>query len=276
LNAVVVTGASSGIGAGAVERLARQGFIVFAGVRSDGDAQRVAAVHENIRPLLLDVTDSAAITRAAGEVRASALRLIGVVANAGIALGGPLEYLPIDVLRKQFEVNVFGTLAVVQAFLPLLPEGAGRIVPVGSIAGRLPVPYIAPYSASKAALRFLSDALRFELAPAGIRVSLIEPGDVKTPIWKKGRESRDRVMEMLGPNPRAHYLAALQAVFQRTEIAERDGMPVDVVVDAIVHALTAPKPRSNYLLGTPAKLGSIVALMPASVRDRILRTSLQL
>ena len=196
--AVVVTGASSGIGAAAAELLAREGFLTYAGVRSPEDGAKIAALHENIRPLRLDVTDRDSIASAAEVVTKSGAPLHGLVSNAGIAVGGPLEFLPVDELRRQFEVNVFGGIAVSQAFLPQLRASRGRIVFVGSVSGRIAVPYLGPYAASKFALRALSDALRAELAPAGVFVALVEPGSVKTPIWKKGRESRAQLEQTLG------------------------------------------------------------------------------
>ncbi|MDB5092090.1 MAG: Oxidoreductase, Glucose/ribitol dehydrogenase family, partial [Candidatus Eremiobacteraeota bacterium] len=185
--AIVVTGASTGIGAAAAAELARLGYVVFAGVRSDADASAVCALHENVRALRLDVTSAAEVAAAAGAVAASGLALQGVVNNAGIAVAGPLEYLPVDEWRRQFEVNLFGAVTVTQAFLPLLRPARGRLVFVGSVSGRLATPFIAPYSASKFALRAVTDALRIELFPFGLSVSLIEPGSVKTPIWQKGR-----------------------------------------------------------------------------------------
>lgn len=265
--AVVITGASSGIGAAAAHALARHGFIAFAGVRKEADAEKAAALHENVRPLHLDVTDHDSIVAAATSVAAAGVPLFGLVNNAGIALGGPLEYLPIDRLRRQFEVNVFGAVAVTQAFLPQLREHHGRIVFIGSVSGRIAVPYIGPYAASKFALRAIADALRVELSPAGIFVSLVEPGSVKTPIWRKGRESRDELMRALGPQAMTHYRPALEGMFRRTEAAEREGMPVERVTSAVVHALTARRPKTNYLVGSRA--ASIVAMLPTTWRDRL-------
>jgi NAD(P)-dependent dehydrogenase (short-subunit alcohol dehydrogenase family) len=275
-SAVVISGASTGIGAATTERLARDGFIVFAGVRSENDAQRLRELGANVRPVQLDVTDAAAIEAVRREVADSGISLRAVVSNAGIALGGPLETVPIDELRRQFEVNVFGALALVQAFLPALPPGIGRVVFVGSISGRLATPYIGPYSASKFALRALADALRMELAPANIGVTLIEPGSVKTPIWQKGRAERHRMEERLGPDARPHYRPALAMVIAQTEIEERDGMPVSDVADAIFAAITAPRPPAHQLLGAPAKMGSILAMLPATWRDRAIRKSMKL
>jgi NAD(P)-dependent dehydrogenase (short-subunit alcohol dehydrogenase family) len=269
---VLVSGASTGIGQATVTLLAREGFVAFAGVRNESDAARLRAAHRDIRPVLFDVTDYSAIERAIGEVAASGVPLLGVVSNAGIAVGGPLEHLPVAELRRQFDVNVFGAMALVRAVLTYLPEQRGRIVFVGSIAGRLAVPYVGPYSASKFALRALADALRLELAPAGIAVSLIEPGSVKTPIWRKGRESRDRLTALLGSNARPHYYRALEAVLRQTEAEERAGIPPERVAQAILRALTARRPREYYLLGS-AKAASVIAMLPPALRDRALRAS---
>jgi NAD(P)-dependent dehydrogenase (short-subunit alcohol dehydrogenase family) len=271
--AVLVTGASSGIGLATVEALVRRDFVVYAAVRGELDAQRLGAL---IRPLRFDVTDAAAIAAAADRVRADGLPLRGVVNNAGVALGGPLEYLPVDQLRRQFEINVFGAMTVSQAFLPLLRQSHGRLVFVGSISGRLAVPFVGPYSASKFALRALADALRLELRSASVAVSLIEPGSVKTPIWEKSRQSRQALLDALPPEAIANYGPNLEQLFATTEEQERTGMPVERVSDAIAHALTAAKPRAKYLLGGPARAASIVAILPDPLRERAVRAAVRL
>jgi NAD(P)-dependent dehydrogenase (short-subunit alcohol dehydrogenase family) len=276
VNAVVVSGASTGIGAATVELLASKGFIAFAGVRADADKERLAALHPNVRPISLDVTSAESIASAAAIVRDAGVELIGIVSNAGIAAGGPLETLPIDELRRVFEVNVFGALAIVQPFLPMLPENRGRVVFVGSISGRLATPYVGPYSASKFALRAISDSMRVELAPTGITVTLIEPGSVKTPIWQKGRDNEAQLYENLGKNPRAHYRRALESVVVATNNEEKGGMPVEVVSEAIFHALTDAKPRHQQILGTPAKMGNVIASLPAGLRSKIIRKAMRL
>lgn len=274
--AVVVTGASSGIGAAAAERFAREGFVTFAGVRNDADAARVAAMHANMRPLRLDVTDRASIDAAAATVAAGGLSLRAVVNNAGVAVAGPLEFLPVDELRRQFEVNLFGPIAVSQAFLPQLRASRGRLIFVGSISGRLAVPFIAPYSASKFALRALTDALRVELGPAGVAVTLVEPGSVKTPIWSKGRASRPRFEALLPARATELYGPQLQAVFANTEQVEAHAMPVDAVTAVLLRVLTARRPKPRYLIGSDARAGSVIALLPPSVRDRAMRASMKL
>jgi len=274
-SAVVVTGASSGIGAATAELLAREGCVVFAGVRNDADAAKLAALHELIRPIRLDVTDPVSIETSARAVRSSGLSLLGLVNNAGVAVTGPLEFLPIDDLRRQFEVNVFGAVAVSQAFLPTLRAQRGRIVFVGSVSGRFAVPFIAAYSASKFALRAVADAMRMELSTSGISVSLVEPGSVRTPIWRKGR-SREELARRFSPQAMAYYRHVADALLRVAEREERIGMPADRVSRAILHALTTRKPRAHYLLGAPARLGSILALLPASLHDRLMLASMRL
>jgi NAD(P)-dependent dehydrogenase (short-subunit alcohol dehydrogenase family) len=273
MEAVVVTGASSGIGAATAELLARSGFIAFAGVRKDADAQKIGAIHPNLRPLRIDVTDAAMIGAAADMVARSGLSVRGVVNNAGIAVGGPLEFLPLDMLRRQFEVNVVGQIAVAQAFLPQLRASHGRIVFVGSVSGRLAVPFIGAYSGSKFALRAMTDALRLELADAGVKVSLVEPANVKTPIWSKGRASRDELLRRLGPKAAEHYARQLDEVFRRLDRSERTGMPVARVSEAILHALTARKPKTHYMLGS--RLASVIGSLPAPVYDRVIRSAMR-
>lgn len=270
-----MSGASTGIGAASAERLARDGFLVFAGVRGDADAQNVEALHPNVRALRLDVTDAASIEAAEKTVAAAGVPLRGLVNNAGVAIGGPVEFLPLAQWRRQFDVNFFGAIALTQAFLPLLRATRGRIVFVGSVSGRLASPFVAAYSSSKFALRAMSDALRVELVPSGIRVTLIEPGGVRTPIWRKGRDSIAELVGLMPPAAQEHYGGHMDALYAATESEERTGLPAERVSDAIAHALSSPKPRTHHLVGVQARVGSTLALMPASFRSWALRRSLR-
>lgn len=271
--AVVVTGASTGIGAATAIALVRRGTIVFAGVRNDHDATRLAEQNTNMRPIILDVTDRASIAAAAESVRAAGIPLLGLINNAGIVVAGPLEHVSEADLRKQFDVNVLGQVAVTQAFLPQLREARGRIVFVGSISGRIAMPFIGPYSASKFALRAIADAFRFELEPDGIAVALIEPGSVKTPIWRKGRDGYRSRWNSLP----ARYQNAMRAVLEQSEREERNGISPDTVTRAIADALESPRPRSHYLVGTSARLGGIfVPLLPSRLRDSLFRKAMRL
>jgi NAD(P)-dependent dehydrogenase (short-subunit alcohol dehydrogenase family) len=183
---VVVTGTSTGIGRATALHLDRLGYRVFAGVRRAEDAVRLRSEgSERLAPVLLDVTDIGSIEAAAKTVSAEVGErgLAGLVNNAGIVTGGPLEFVPLDELRRQLEVNTVGPVAVIQHFLPLVRRGRGRVVFVSSIGGRFSQPIVGPYCASKFALEALADALRMEVAPSGIHVSLVEPGAVKTMIF---------------------------------------------------------------------------------------------
>jgi NAD(P)-dependent dehydrogenase (short-subunit alcohol dehydrogenase family) len=276
VHAILVSGASSGIGEATVLAAARAGMRVYAGVRAPADAERVAALDANVRAVQLDVTDAVSIDAAVGVVRADGVALTGLVNNAGVALGGPIESLSLDALRAQFEVNCFGAIALTQAALPLLRLQPSRIVFVGSISGRLAVPYLAAYSASKFALRAFADALRIELKPSAIDVCLIEPGSVATPIWSKGRAMRDAMLARLSANAPAYYLDAIENLVRATQGEERSGLPPGVIADAIVHALTDRKPKAHRIIGLPARLGAAIALLPPSLHDRFLRATMRL
>lgn len=272
--AILVTGASSGIGYSTAELLARRGFTVFAGVRSDADASNLEHVHERIRPIRLDVQDAQEIAAAAAAIADCGLPLAGVVNNAGIAVPGPLEYLPIGDLRRQFEINVFGAIAVTQAVLPLLRQSKGRVLFMSSVSGTIAPPFLGAYAGSKFALEALADALRMELSAFGIRVSVIQPGAVRTPIWQKGRESKARIVASMPAAATEHYADALDSLVSVTEREERSGIEPAIVAQYVLRALTAPHPRARYAIGSPAGWQRRMAsLLPERFRDRlILRT----
>lgn len=274
--AVVVTGASSGIGHATALQLAREGFVVFAGARSERDLTRLAAEHEAIRPVKLEVTDPDSIAHAFDVVRSSGVPLYGLINNAGIALGGPLEHLPIVDLRKQFEVNVVGTVAVTQAAIPFLRETRGRIVTIGSIASRFGAPFLGPYSASKAAVALLMDSLRLELAHAGIAVVLFEFAAVKTPIWQKGRELKDELSARLPAQALEAYAPFVEAAMRQIDHEERVGLDVDVVAAAIASSLRVSRPRARYVVGKQAHVQAVVAALPHRVRDNMIRNVLRI
>lgn len=274
--AILVTGASTGIGHATALLLAESGYTVFAGVRKEADRQRVESEHPNLRPIILDVTVPADLTRAVESIKAIGLPLEGVVNNAGIAVAGPLEFLPIEEIRKQFEINVYAPIAVAQAMLPLLRLTKGRIIIVGSIAGRISAPFVGPYSSSKAAIASLADALRQELAPSGIHVSLLEFAAVKTPIWEKGRLDKDRLVALMPPAAVQYYGKLINAVVNITRHEESSGLDPSVIAATILKALRAPKPRGRYLIGARARIQAVVAVLPPATRDKLIKKSMQL
>lgn len=279
LRAVVITGASSGIGAACALDLDRRGFRVFAGVRrkEDGDAFRPGAAR--ITPLSLDVTDEPSIRAARELVQAQVggAGLAGLVNNAGIAVAGPLEAVPIDALRRQLEVNVVGQVAVTQAFLPLLRLGKGRIINMGSIAGRATMPFMGPYAASKYALEAVTDALRLELQPWGIHVAIIEPGAIATPIWEKSGREAAALEAGLSVEMRERYAPAVAGVKEAVRRAAERALAPDAVAAAVHHALTARRPKTRYLVGWDAKIRAVmVKMLPDRAADRVLTWALKL
>jgi NAD(P)-dependent dehydrogenase (short-subunit alcohol dehydrogenase family) len=259
MRAALVTGASSGIGAACASRLAATGWRVFAGVRRPGDAP------EGTEEILLDVTDQDHVRAAAERIE----ELHGLVNNAGIALAIPLEFIPRDELRRQFEVNVFGQVAVTQAFLPQLRRTRGRIVFVGSIAGRSALPFLGPYAASKHALEAVADTLRVELRPFGVDVSLVQPGTIKTPIWTKSAAVADALANG-APAQIAGLYGERIAAFRRFALKRgAKGASVEEVAQAIEEALTMERPRTRRLVGLDAKLRAGVERLPDRLRDRV-------
>lgn len=278
--AVVITGASTGIGAACALYLADHGFQVFAGVRNcrAGEAL-IGGRTARMIPLHLDVTEEESIRDAVDRVtrQLGDAGLAGLINNAGIAVGSPLEVVPIDQLRRQFEVNVFGQIAVTQAFLPLVRKGQGRIVNMGSIAGRATIPLMGPYSASKFALEALTDALRLELQPWGIHVSVIEPGAVATPIWEKSLKAAADLDAVARSADTLRYTEMMLRIRDAVRKAVERAIPPDAVVQAVVHALTAAHPRTRYLVGTDAKIRAwMVKWLPDRLNDRLLTWMLKL
>lgn len=270
---VVITGASTGIGKACALRLCERGWRVFAGVRKENDAEALLRESgDNLLPLFLDVTDEENIRVAAATVMEAVgeTGLSGLVNNAGIAVSGPLESLPISEIRRQFEINVIGQLAVTQALMPLIRQGHGRIVLMSSIAGRSAIPFTGPYCASKFALEALGDSLRLELRPWKIPVSIIEPGAIETPIWEKSTRSAQETVNGFPPEALELYGEILQRFSQNVKKIASKSAPVDIVVKAVEHALTATRPRARYTMPFDAKLRLILESLPTTWRDSIL------
>ena len=277
---VVITGASTGIGAACARHLDRIGFTVLAGVRrtADGDALQAQA-SARLQPIVLDVTDAASIEQARRTVAGlvGPRGVAGLVNNAGIAVAGPLETVPIADLRRQFEVNVIGQVAVTQAFLPLLREGRGRIVNMGSIAGRAAMPVMGPYSASKFALEALTDALRLEVQQWGVQVSIVEPGAIATPIWTKSGAKAEELETATPEAMKTLYAGVIAGVRARVAEAAARAIPPEAVAQAVEHALTAARPKTRYLVGRDAKVRALmVKLLPDRWSDRLMTRILNL
>ncbi|MFN3681709.1 MAG: SDR family oxidoreductase [Nitrospira sp.] len=277
---VLITGASTGIGAACALHLDRLGFVVFAGVRKERDGEVLKERGtERLIPIALDVTEPPSIMKAHALVEefVGDSGLYGVINNAGIVVAGPLEAVPIADLRRQLEVNVIGQVAVIQAFLPLIRRAKGRIINMGSIAGRGAMPLMGPYAASKFALEAITDALRLEVQQWGIQVSIIEPGAIATPIWEKSRKRAAELEANMTPELRELYREVATGVRNVVgRAAERAISPL-VVARAVENALTSARPKTRYLVGTDAKLRALmVKLLPDRLSDKVLTWALHL
>src|SRR4051812_47446495 len=272
--AVLITGASTGIGEATPRRLDRAGFRVFAGVRKAEDGERLREGASDrlhvIEPF--DVTDADQVAAAAElverEIGGEPLR--GIVNNAGIGIGGPLEGLDLDDFRRTIEVNTTGQLAVTKAFLPLLRRSKGRIVNMSSIGGRLAQPFAGPYIASKFALEGLTDVLRGELIPWDIDVIAIEPGTIATPIWEKSSDKAEELLAGMTPEQRELYGKRAEKMAKVLERQTKRGAPPEKVAAAVEHALTAKRPKTRYLIGDAHLLIALKWLLPTRLLDRLL------
>ena len=277
---VVITGASTGIGEACALHLDQLGWRVFAGVRKDADGEALQRkASPRLMPVRIDVTDAASIA-AAREVVARELGdrgLDGVVNNAGVVVAGPLEFVQIDDLRRQLEINVIGQIAVTQAFLSLVRSARGRIVNIGSVSGKMATPFVGPYAASKFAMEALTDALRCELRPWGIQVSIVEPGSIATPIWEKTQADGDAMEAQLSTDGHKLYDPAIKALRAAADELAKKGIPPVEVAKAVTHALTAKKSKTRYLVGSDARLQATLArVAPDRVRDSLVLRQLKL
>ncbi len=271
---VLITGASTGIGQATALRLDSIGFRVFAGVRKESDGEalkekasgRLRVVHP------LDVTKAEDIAAALRYVESElgGAPLSAIVNNAGIALGGPLEAIELDDLRRQIEINTVAPIAVAQAFLPLLRRAKGRIVNISSIGGRVAQPFVGPYVISKFGVEGANDVLRLELMEWGIEVVAVEPGTISTPIWDKGSSQVDDGLEKMTPEQRELYGKRLAKMAKVLAKQNDRGVPPEKVADAVADALTSGRPKPRYLVGDARMLLSLKTLLPTRLLDKLL------
>ncbi len=278
MRSVLVTGASTGIGRATALRLDGAGWRVFAGFRDPADGQSLRAEGSaRIVPVQLDVTEPEQIAAAAARVEEEADGgLHGLVNNAGVAIPGPLETVPLEDLRHQLEVNLIAYVAMTQALLPQIRQAEGRIVFISSIGGRIAFPFGGPYHASKFATEAIGDVFRQELRPWGLKVSIVEPGSIDTPIWERGQRKGEEI-EAKSPQTGLLYGAAIEKFRKVIEDTAGLGIPPEKVAKAIAHALESSRPRSRYLVGLDAKVQArLKPLIPTPLFDRIVARTLGL
>lgn len=269
--AIVITGASTGMGEYCAVELANLGYRVFAGVRkvSDGDALKKQV--PTIEPLLIDVVDEAQVREAAKTVE-QALNgqpLLALWNNAGISVNGPIEFLPVSEVRRQLDVNVIGQVAATQAFLPMLRKSKGRILITGSIGGFFTTPMLTPYCMSKYAMEALADGLRRELRPFGVHVVLLEPGGIKSKIFEKGIGQSEEFIQSAPPAMMETYgwlVGALRKIAPQMEA--RAHSPAEVQ-RCVLHALESPTPKTRYRMGADSTAQKIISKLPDRVQDKL-------
>jgi len=267
---VVITGASSGIGLGSVSRMVRSGWRVFATVRKAQDGDRLRSnFGTSLTPVTMDVSDRVSVIEAAERVdsQLDGVGLDGLVNVAGVGKVAPVEYMTQKALLEVFDINVFGQIAVIQAFLPLLRKARGRIVNISSVGAHIAIPFGSLINASKSALGIFSDTLRLELHPFGMHVSVVEPGAIKTPAVEKTLGDVEGVIRNLPSNGQAQYGEILKGFARRAYEREMNGSSPDVVARVVHHALTATRPRTRYRAG---KHATLLAALATVLPDRLL------
>ena len=268
---VVITGASTGIGRASVDHLAAAGFQVLAGVRTEAAAAEVAGGH--IEPVLVDITDAGQIAALAERVRSDPAKrpLRALINNAGISVNAPVEGIPLPDWRRQFEANLFGHVAMIQALLPALLASHGRVINISSIGGLIAGPTYGAYSASKFAMEAMSDALRREVRPFGVDVVVVEPGAIATEIWSKGSATAAGLWKGMTEEQQARYAPLLRAIRKQTGDRTTRGLPPDQAAAVIVEAVTARRPRTRYLVGRDAKfIAAMAKVLPDRALDRMI------
>ena len=272
----IVTGASTGIGAATARELARRGFHVVAGVRRDCDADAIRG--PGIEPLIIDITKPDHIQALAARIDGDPQnRLVrALVNNAGIGVNAPVEVFAIDEWRRLFEVNFFGHIAVIQALLPVLIRSKGRVVNISSVGGKIAMATYGPYAGTKFALEAVSDALRREIEPFGVKVIVIEPGAVTTEMLGRVAATGDGVTSGMTPEQHGRYAALMHSIISQAQAAVPKGLPAERAAQVIADAITSKRPRTRYTVGRDAALITcLVRILPDRMLDRVLAAALR-
>lgn len=271
---IVVTGASTGLGASAARELARRGFHVLAGVRRDRDADAVRSA--GVEPVILDITEPAQVQALAERVAADPRPLRALVNNAGIQVNAPVEALPLAQWRRVFDVNLFGHVAVTQALLPALLRSGGRVVNISSIGGRIAMPTYGAYAGAKFALEAVSDALRREMAPLGVRVVVVEPGGVRTQMAARGIATANTLAAQMTPEHQERYGGLVQAVNTLMATGTAAGVTADAAARVVAKAVTVRRPRTRYTIGRDAAVLTCLArILSDRTLDRVSAANLR-
>jgi len=272
---IVISGTSTGIGKSCALHLDKLGFYVYAGVRKPADGKKLKKeASDRLKPIILNVTDSESIAEAAHFIaKETGGKLYGLVNNAGVGLGGVLEVTPVDEIKKLMDVNVIGLLETTQAFIPMLRKSNGRIINIGSTSSLLAFPGASVYSASKFAVRAISDSLRLELKPFDMKVILVAPGAIESEIWDKGKTYKDSLRKTISPEISQLYSALIK--FGDKINAEMKRIPANEVAKVVANAFISNKPKQYYIVGNDAKVAAKVARLPKGFLDWVIGKRIQ-
>jgi len=271
---IVVTGASTGMGASAARELARQGFHVLAGVRRDRDADAIRST--GIEPVILDITKPEQVEALAARVAADPRALHGLVNNAGVQVNAPVEALPMAQWRRVFEVNLFGHIAVTQALLPALLRSKGRVINISSVGGKAAMPTYGAYAGAKFALEAVSDSLRREVAPLGVQVVVVEPGGVRTEMAARGIATANDLAAQMTPEQDERYGSLVKAINSLMASGTASGLTADAAARVIGKAVTARRPRTRYTIGRDAALITrLTRMLSDRTLDRVIAATLR-
>lgn len=272
---VLITGASSGLGKETAQKLAQEGYKVFAGVRKQEDKESLESLNPNITAVFLDVTNDDSVNNAFATISAATNSLYALVNNAGIALAGPVEYIPVDILKQQFEVNVFGAIRVAQKFLPLMKNHEAKIVNISSMASYGIFPFISPYCVSKRSLDMFFNSLLLECKMPDLKVISIKPGTVRTPIWDKSLAVCEKNMEFLCEEGKKKYEKEFDFLIKNARKNNDEGLLPEDISNLVARILKCKNPKLSYNVGKDSFAARILSLLPQRVVNALVKYSLK-
>lgn len=272
---VLITGASSGLGKAAALKLAQEGFKIFAAVRKQEDKDALENLHENIRAVFLDVTNEESIQRAFEKIKETTDSLYALVNNAGIALAGPVEFMPSEVLKKQFNVNVFGAIRVAQEALPMMRNlSDARIVNISSMASYGIFPFVSPYCASKRALDMFFNSLLLECKMPNLKVISIKPGVVATPIWNKSIDATIKSFEQQYEKVMEKYGREITYVSENARKNDNKGLKAEDIADLVYKVLSVKNPKLSYNIGKDSFFARLMSYLPQNLSNFLIKKGL--
>lgn len=272
---VLITGASSGLGKETAQKLAKEGYKIFAGVRKQEDKESLEGLNPNITAVFLDVTSDESVNKAFETISALTDKLYALVNNAGIALAGPVEYIPIDILKQQFDVNVFGAIRVAQKFLPLMKNQEAKIVNISSMASYGIFPFISPYCVSKRSLDMFFNSLLLECKMPDLKVVSIKPGTVRTPIWDKSLAVCEKNMEFLCEEGKKKYKKEFDFLIKNARKNNDEGLLPKDISNLVSKILKCKNPKLSYNIGKDSFAARMLSLLPQKVVNALVKYSLK-